>query len=97
MLKEFVFSMEENSVRFTPTGEIAVIDAIQALSESDNPEKIWRTLMEEKPEILSHCRKFQFSKNRSTLVADGQGWEQIESMLFDYILDHRLLYHSMDI
>lgn len=90
MTKEFVFSMVEHSVRFTPSGEIAVIDAITALSESDTAEEIWKDLKDQNPEILSHCRQFHFSKNKSALVVDGQGWEQIEFMLFDYILDHRL-------
>jgi hypothetical protein len=90
MPKKFVLSMQENSVRFTPSGEIAVIDAIKALSESDTAEEIWQTLKEENPEILSHCRRFHFAKNNSTLVADSRGWEQIESLLFKYLLDHSL-------
>ena len=92
MPKEFVLRMEENSVRFTPSGEIAVIDAIRALSESDTAEEIWQALREENPEILSHCKRFHFSKNSSVLVADSQGWDQIESLLFDYILDQNLLH-----
>ena len=92
MPKKFVLSMQENSVRFTPSGEIAVIDAIKALSESDTAEEIWQTLKEENPEILSHCRRFHFPKNTATPVADNQGWEQIESLLFDYILDRTLVY-----
>jgi len=94
MPREFVLSMEENFIRFTPSGEIAVIDAIKALGESDAAEEIWKTLKDENPEILSHCRCFHFSKNKSAMVADGQGWEQIESLLFDYILDGSLLHHS---
>ncbi|MGD2096062.1 MAG: hypothetical protein PVG35_00685 [Desulfobacterales bacterium] len=93
MPKEYVLSMEENSVRFTPSGEIAVIDAIKALSKSGSPEEIWQTLKEENPEILFHCRRFNFAKNKPALVVDGQGWEQIELLLFDYILDHSLRYH----
>jgi hypothetical protein len=89
---EFILNMEENSVRFTPSGEIAVIDAIKALSESDTAEEIWQTLKEENPDILSHCRRFHFSKNSSVMVVDSQGWEQIESLLFDYILDRNLLH-----
>lgn len=90
MPKKFVLSMQENSVRFTPSGEMAVIDAIKALSESDTAEEIWQTLKEENPEILSHCRRFHFSKNNSVLVANSQGWDQIESLLFKYLLDHSL-------
>jgi hypothetical protein len=93
MPKEFVLSLEENSVRFTPSGEIVVIDAIKALSESDAAEEIWETLKDENPEILSHCRRFNFSKNKSAIVADSEGWQQIESLLFDYVLDRSLLYH----
>jgi hypothetical protein len=90
MSKEFVLSLEENSVRFTPSGEIAVIDAINALSESDGAEEIWQRLKNENPEILSHCKQFHFSKNKSVMVVGSQGWEQIETLLFDYILDRNL-------
>ena len=93
MPKELVLSLEENSVRFTPGGEIAVIDAIKMLSESDTAEDIWETLKNEHPEILSHCKRVHFSKNKSITVADSRGWEQIESLLFDYILDRSLLRH----
>jgi len=93
MPKEFVFSLEKNYVRFTPSGEIAVIDAIKALSESDIAEDIWETLKYENPEILSYCKRFHFSKTRSVMVVDSQGWEHIETLLFNYILDRRLLHH----
>ena len=94
MPKEFVLSIEENSVRFTPSGEIAVIDAIKALSESDTAAEIWQILKDENPEILSHCKPFHFSKNKSVVVVDKQGWEQIELLLFDYILDRSLLHRA---
>ena len=97
MPKEFVLSLEENSVRFTPSGEIAVLDAITALSESDTAEEIWQNLKNQNPEILLYCRRFYFSKNRPALVVDGRGWEQIESLLFDYIVENSLRYHSTDI
>jgi hypothetical protein len=93
MPNEFVLSLEENSVRFTPRGEIAVIDAIKALIEFDGAEKIWQRLKNENPEILSHCRRFHFSKTKSVMVVDSQGWEQIETLLFDYILDQDLPHH----
>ena len=96
MPKKFVLSLEENSVRFTPSGEIAVVDAIKMLSESEAAEEIWETLKVENPEILSHCRGFYFSKNKSAIVVDSQGWEQIESLLFDYILDQSLQHHPSD-
>jgi hypothetical protein len=90
MPKKFVLSLKENSVRFTPNGEIAVIDAIKVLSESDTAEEIWKRLKDENPEILSHCKRFHFSKSKSDMVVDSQGWEQIETLLFDYILDQNL-------
>ena len=92
MVKEFVLCLEENSVRFTPNGEIAVIDAIKALSTSDTAEEIWTALKDENPEILSHCRLFHFSKGKPVMVADSQGWQQIETQLFDYILEQSLLH-----
>ena len=93
MPNKFVLSLEENSVRFTPSGEIAVIDAIKVLSESDAAEDIWETLKDENPEILSHCKRFHFSKDKPAMVVDSQGWEHIETLLFDYILDRSLLHH----
>lgn len=62
MPKELVLSLEENSVRFTPNGEMAVIDAIRALSGSDTAEDLWKKLKDENPEILSHCRQFFLQK-----------------------------------
>ena len=93
MSDKFVLRLEENCVRFTPSGEIAVIDAIKALSESDAAEEIWGILKDKNPEILSHCRQFRFSKNRSAIVADNLGWKRIESLLFDYILNRSLPHH----
>jgi hypothetical protein len=69
MSENFVLSLDENSVRFTPSGEIAVMDAIRALSESDGAEEIWQRLKNENPQILSHCRQFHFSKNKSDMVS----------------------------
>ncbi len=92
MTREFLLSLDQNYIRFTPNGEIAVIDAIKALSESDSAEEIWQRLKDENPEILSHCKQFHFSKNKSVMVVDRQGWEQIEILLFDYILDQNLPY-----
>ena len=91
MAREFVLWLERNSVRLTPDGEVAVIDAIKALMESDNAEEIWQKLQDENPEILSHCRRFHFSKSESVLVADSLGWNRIETLLFEYILDQSLL------
>ena len=93
MSEEFVLSLAHNSVRFTPSGEVAVMDAINALSESDGAEEIWLRLKNENPEILKHCKQFHFSKNQSVMVVDSQGWEQIETLLFDYILDQNLTHH----
>jgi len=76
MSKEFILSLEKNSVRFTPSGEIAVIDAINALSESDGAEEIWQRLKNENPEILSHCKPFHFSKNKSVIVV-GSHMQQL--------------------
>ena len=70
-----------------------MIDAIKALSESDTTEEIWKILKDENPEILSHCRQFNFSENASALVVDSEGWEQIVLLLPGYILDQSLLHH----
>jgi len=63
----------EEAVGFTPSGEMAVIDAIRALSESDTAEDIWKKLKDENPQILSHCKQVFFSKTKSALVVESQG------------------------
>jgi hypothetical protein len=95
MPKEFVLSLDENSVRLPPNGEMAVLDAIKALSASISAEEIWKKLRDENPEILSHCKRFSFSKTKSVIVVDCQVWKQIETLLFDYILDQSLLHPSL--
>jgi len=61
-----------------------------AIHRATTAEEIWKRLKDENPEILSHCKRFHFSKSKSDMVVDSQGWEQIETLLFDYILDQNL-------
>ena len=81
MAQEFVLRLEKNSVRITPDGEVAVIDAIKALIESDDAEEIWRKLQDENPEIISYCKRARFSDSKSVLVANSRGWNEIETLL----------------
>ena len=65
MTKKFVLSLTEKAVRFTPSDEMAVLDAIRVLSGSDTAEDVWKKLKDENPQILSHCKQVFFSKTKS--------------------------------
>lgn len=84
-------SLDQHAIRFTPDGKIAVIDAITALSDSSNARHIWRDLSATHPEILAFCDSYNFRKSESTPVANGEGWEIIQSLLFEYLVEESLV------
>jgi len=90
MKNYYTIQLDGNAVRFTPDGEVAVVDAIQALSGSDRAGSIWQDIRKADPKIDLHCRDYPFWKNVSTEVADNEGWEQIEEALINYIVDKGL-------
>jgi hypothetical protein len=90
MKRYYTIRLDGNSVRFTPTGEVAVVDAIQALSGSNRAGFIWQDIRKSHPKIDGRCHNFSFRKNASTDVVDNEGWEKIEEALIDYIIDNGL-------
>ena len=90
MKRYYTIRMEGQSVRFTPEGDVAVVDAIQALSGSDRAGFIWQNLRKSHPNLDSRCHDYSFRKNAATEVVDNEGWEQIEEALIDYIIDKGL-------
>lgn len=86
----YTIRLEGNSVRFTPTGEVAVVDAIQALSGSNRPGFIWQDIRKANPKIDSRCHSYPFRKNLTTEVVDNEGWEKIEEALINYIVEKGL-------
>lgn len=79
--------LEDDTGRFTPAGRIAVVDAIYALSESDSPERIWKILRRNHPDIANLCTDFNFFDSRAAPVADSEGWESIQALLLDHLLE----------
>ena len=90
MKRYYTIQLEGNSVRFTPDGEVAVVDAIQALSGSNRAGSIWQDIRKADPKLDRRCHDYPFRKNASTEVVDNEGWEEIEEALINYIVDKGL-------
>jgi hypothetical protein len=90
MTTTYTLTLDQDQIRFTPAGKIAVIDAIDALIDSESAEKVWMRLIAANPEILNYCKGYHFRKDRVAPVVDGAGWEKIEPLLFEYLVDTTL-------
>jgi hypothetical protein len=86
MVKSLKLTLEDDEVKFTPDGKVAIVDAIGALSNDDDPGFIWETLKAAHPEIRQYCQDFQY-KHETISVTDSRGWEKIEAILFDYLIE----------
>ena len=81
--------LDKDRVRFTPDGKVVVVDAIAALLGEQRPDGVWKQAESQLPGIeLSH-EEHDFGGSTSFQVTDSQGWEIIESELFDYMMDPR--------
>lgn len=81
--------LDEDRVRFTPDGKIVVVDAIGALLEERRPESVWKQLKANRPSLHGLFEEHDFGASTRHQVTDSQGWEVIESELFDYLVDSR--------
>lgn len=88
MERQYTVKLDNDHIRFTPDGKVAVVDAIKALSDLGEPETVWESLKAESPEINEVYQDYDFSESKSEAVVDGEGWEKIEAALLDYMLDH---------
>jgi hypothetical protein len=88
MTRQFTLKLENDQIRFTPDGKVAVVDAIKALSDLGDPETVWELLKTESPEINEVYQDYDFAESKSEAVVDVEGWGKIETALLDYILDH---------
>jgi hypothetical protein len=91
MKRYYTIQLDGNSLRFTPDGKVAVLDAIQALSGSDRAQFIWKEIRTACPYIARRCHDYVFPENVLTEVVDNEGWEKIEDVLIDYLLDNGLV------
>jgi hypothetical protein len=87
MEQQFSMNLDGNSMRFAPGGKVAVIDAIKALTATHCAEFIWESLKRERPDFCELCQVYDFPKESNVPVVDNAGWEIIEEVLLDYILD----------
>ncbi len=86
-----IFNLDQNLIRFTPEGKIAVIDAICALSDTQDADALWGSLLDDHPGLLQSCETYQFKAAAPTPVADREGWAEIEAVLFDYLVNESLM------
>ena len=82
-----VFSVhfDGDPIRFSPSGEVCVMDAIRALTGLDDAEPVWEELKERQPGLLADCREFHFEGDgdQAALVAGSMAWHRITLLLFN--------------
>ena len=82
--------LDDRRVRFTPGGRISVLDAIRVVSDTDRPKALWQELQEAFPEVATFCQNDSAGESenpvhRTMPFADGEGWEKIFVLLFEYL------------
>ena len=87
MGQAMVFTLNNQSVRFTPDGKVSVVDAIRIVTNSNSPDAIWDTIKAEHPEVLMHCEDYSFQIEEPIPVVNSEGWETIWMLLPNYLLD----------
>jgi hypothetical protein len=78
--------LDQDRIRFTPEGKMAVIDAIEALTGAEDGQKVWQNVIDENPEMISWCDTYRFPKNDATPVVGRKGWEKVELLVFEYMV-----------
>ncbi len=86
MIKSLTLTLDDDQVRFTPDGKVALMDMIAALSDSDEPEAIWEEMVSQNPEMRAYCEDFEY-KDETIKVVDSEGLAMVEDLLFDYLID----------
>jgi putative IMPACT (imprinted ancient) family translation regulator len=86
MKKDVIIDVDNTAVRFTSEGKISVIDAIRAVSSSEQPRAVWESMKKEHPEILDHCEEYSFSTEDCVPVINSEGWEKLCDALLEYLL-----------
>jgi hypothetical protein len=83
MEQTFVVQFDDDPIRFTPEGKVFVVDAIKALTQSEDPERLWDDLKKKKPKIPDHCEDHRFQQGQCLMVVDKEGWEMLWILLID--------------
>ncbi len=85
MEQNLVVTFDGDPVRFTPDGEVSVLNAIGALTHSERAGVIWEDVKRKHPEIASFCGAYSFQKGLFMPVVDKEGWERLWILLIDYL------------
>ena len=88
MNQPVTLELEDNEVRFTPDGKVAVVDAIAALSEADCPQCLWADLKRNHPQIGRWCSRYRFSEEGTVAVAGRRHWMRIQDLLLDHLVEN---------
>jgi hypothetical protein len=83
------FDIGDEAVKFTSEGKVSVVDAIRAVTGSEQAGNIWDQVKEEHEDLLDHCERHDFQDNGATLVIDSDGWERLWELLPYYIFEER--------
>ena len=79
-------TLDQDEIRFTPEGKIAVVDAIEALTGAHDGTSVWENMVDGHPELHAWYDTYHFPTSEATPVVGSQGWEKVEALLFDYIV-----------
>lgn len=85
MEPDLVVHFDSDPVRFTPDGRVSVLDAIEALVQSECPASLWDDVKKKHPEIMRHCGSYAFQKGNFLPVVDNEGWDKLSTVLMDYL------------
>jgi hypothetical protein len=80
MSEQVLVMIGNRDVRFTPDGRVAVLDAINALSDLEPAEHIWEEFKRENPDI--ECNVYTFPGEETLCVIDRKTMQRVEDWLF---------------
>ena len=82
--------LDQDRIRFTPEGKMALIDAIEALTGAEDGQSVWQSVKEGNPELESWCDTYRFTHTDNTLVVGRRGWEKVELLVFEYLVEKQI-------
>ena len=85
MEEALTIMMDDDPVRFTEDGKVSVIDAIKAITDSDQPHEIWEKLKRDNPELLDYCESHSEVESGDVAFIDHEGWEKIWLLMTEYL------------
>ena len=85
------FVLDNIPVSFTSGGKMNLKDAISAVSgtsaETRDAEKLLEDLKQKHPQLKKHIEYVDTGNSPGIPVTDSEGWDQIQTLLFDHILE----------